>query len=58
MDYKSFKHLNFALIINYSFDKSTILVVVQSIVFSFYWVRVELVIWKHILKIFSRLKNT
>ena len=32
MDYKSFKHLHFALIINYSFDKSTIIIVIKSII--------------------------
>ena len=35
MDYKSFKHLSFALIINYSFDKSIIIIVIKSIIFSF-----------------------
>ena len=38
MDYKSFKQLNLALIINYSFDKNTIIIVKWSIIFSFYWV--------------------
>ena len=28
MDYKSFKHINLTLIINYNFDKSAIIIVV------------------------------
>ena len=39
MEYKSFELLNLALIINYNFDKSTNIIVIYSIIFSFYWVR-------------------
>ena len=40
MGYNSFKHLNLALTINYSFNKSTIIIEIYSVIFSFYWVRV------------------
>ena len=39
MDKKSYEQLKLALIINYYFDKITIIFVTQSIIFSFYWMR-------------------
>ena len=36
MDYKSFKDLRLAFIIKYVFPKSTIINIIQSIIFSFY----------------------
>ena len=36
IDNKSSKDINLTLIINYNFDKSTIIIVIQSIFFSFY----------------------
>ena len=34
MDYKSYEHLNLALLINNNFDKITILILIESIFFS------------------------
>ena len=41
--HKLFKHLKLPLIINYNFAKSTIIIIIYSIFFSFYWVRVYLI---------------
>ena len=34
MDYKSYEHINLALLISYNFDKITMLNLIESIIFS------------------------
>ena len=58
MDYKSFKHLKLALIINYNFAKRTIIIIIQSINSSFYWERVGwLKNYPHNLQVTTFLQN-